>query len=351
MAIDPIVLTAASAGGQLVPEALTAGPDLSAWLFAVWLAGTLIAVALLLTRQAQYVASLGQLEPLSPGLFRAEHPGAGPAVVGALRPRIITPSDFEARFDASERQVILAHEHAHLARGDVPINALAAAAQCVCWFNPLMHVAAHLLRIDQELACDAAVLTRLPASRRLYAEVLLKTQIAHQRLPLGCHWPAGSEHPLKERIIMLKSPLPAVSRRAAGVAVVAALSLSAACAAWAANPRAPALITQPDWLAKPIGADLARFYPAQALKQGVTARALMSCRIDAAGRLQRCEVKDMAVTGENLPVGPNADMGFGVAMLQLAPLFQMKPTSGDGVATAGGEIRIPVRWTTPVGGT
>ena len=37
---------------------------------------------------------------------------------------------------------------------------------------------ARALRIDQELACDQAVVTRKPAQRRLYAEVLLKTQLA-----------------------------------------------------------------------------------------------------------------------------------------------------------------------------
>jgi hypothetical protein len=111
------------------------------------------------------------------------------------------------------------------------------------------------------------------------------------------------------------------------------------------------LITHPDWIAKPTGADIARLYPAQALKQGVAGRAVMTCRIDAVGKLRNCALNDVAVTGANLPVGPRADMGFGAATLRLGPLFQMKPTSGDGVATAGGEIRIPVRWTTPVGGT
>jgi protein TonB len=146
---------------------------------------------------------------------------------------------------------------------------------------------------------------------------------------------------------MLKSPLPAASRRTAGAVLVAVLSLGAACAAWATAPKTPTLIAQPDWIAKPTGADIKRLYPAQALKQGVTGKVVMTCRVDAAGKLQRCALNDVAVTGENLPVGPNADLGFGAATLKLAELFQMKPTSKDGVATAGGEIRIPVRWGLP----
>jgi TonB family protein len=192
----------------------------------LWIAGATVAAGLLLWRQARYMAAIARRE-------------AGPAVVGALRPRIVIPADFEARFDASEREVILAHEHAHLRAGDARINALAAASLCACWFNPLVHLAVYLMRLDQELACDAAVLGAFPKARRLYAEVLLKTQLATQPLPFGCHWPAAAEHPLKERIVMLKSPLPAPARRFAGVAVVALLSAAGAAAAWAAQPGQP----------------------------------------------------------------------------------------------------------------
>src|SRR5262249_53452290 len=69
---------------------------------------------------------------------------AGPAVAGVFNPRIITPADFEDRFEKSEREIILAHEKIHLANNDARINALVALLRCVCWFNPLMHVAAHL---------------------------------------------------------------------------------------------------------------------------------------------------------------------------------------------------------------
>jgi beta-lactamase regulating signal transducer with metallopeptidase domain len=176
------------------PRAMGAVPNLTTVLFGLWLVGALAAAALLLHRQSRFVASLGKLEPVpdaKPRRLRAEHSGVGPAVVGAFRPRIVTPSDFETRFAPDERDVVLAHEAVHLANGDARINALAAAIQCLAWFNPLIHLGVRALRIDQELACDAAVLGRFPAARRLYAEVLLKTQLATQPLPLGCHWPAG----------------------------------------------------------------------------------------------------------------------------------------------------------------
>jgi beta-lactamase regulating signal transducer with metallopeptidase domain len=191
----------------------------------VWLVGIAAMMIWLLRAQSRFQADV-----------RAGF--AGPAVVGVLRPRIVTPSDFEDRFDAPERTVILAHETIHLTRNDARINALVALSRCVLWFNPLIHIAAHLLRIDQEMACDAAVVERHPRAKALYASALLKAQLAARPLPLGCYWPAGTQHPLMERIEMLKKTSPGRLRRMAGVAALAVLACGAGVTAWAARPTA-----------------------------------------------------------------------------------------------------------------
>jgi TonB family protein len=315
-ALSPLMLSAGVAAARALST--MTGSGLSAAALAVWLTGAAFATGLLAWRQRRYMASTD----------------AGPAVVGALRPRIVTPADFEARFAPAEREVILAHEAAHLARGDAQANALAAAIQCACWFNPLVHLAVRRMRVDQELACDAAVLRRLPGLRRLYAEVLLKTQLAAEPLPLGCHWPAGSAHPLKERITMLRSPPPSRRRAAAGAAGVAAVSLAVACAAWAAQPPIGSLITAPVWTSRPAGADMARVYPPAALRKGLQGRATMTCRVDDAGRLRACRVESESPAGA----------GFGDAALQIADRFQMTSMSRDGKSRRGGLIRVPFRF-------
>ncbi len=99
---------------------------------------------------------------------------AGPAVLGFLRPRIVTPDGFQDHFTPQEQAAILAHERVHLARQDARINALAALLWCLCWFNPLIHLGARWLRIDQELACDASAVAG-SISRRDYAQALLKS--------------------------------------------------------------------------------------------------------------------------------------------------------------------------------
>lgn len=188
-----------------------------------WLAGAIAMLVWQLRNQSRFMAD-------------ARAGFAGPAVAGFLRPRIITPADFADRFDASERDVILAHERIHIARNDARINAAVALAQCLCWFNPLIHLAAHLMRIDQELACDAAVAHRHPKAKAVYAAALLKAQLAARPLPLGCYWPADSQHPLTERIEMLKRPSPTLHRRIAGASALALVAATAGLAAWASIP-------------------------------------------------------------------------------------------------------------------
>ena len=111
------------------------------------------------------------------------------------------------------------------------MNAVAALARCIFWFNPLVHFAARVFRLDQELACDAQVIERFPACRRVYADALIKTHAHGPALPVGCHWRGG--HALVQRVRHLARPTPRRVWRGAGVALSAILALGVSLAAWA----------------------------------------------------------------------------------------------------------------------
>jgi beta-lactamase regulating signal transducer with metallopeptidase domain len=204
-----------------------------AWLTAAWGVGAALFVAYVIGLQRAFVKGLGTLSD-SRGTLRAESSAGCPALIGVLRPRIVLPRDFETRYTTQEQSLILAHENIHLRRMDSLWNALTALSRCVFWFNPLIHVAASRMRVDQELACDAAVIERHPASRRTYAGAMLKTQLADTALPVGCHW--TSTHPFKERLEMIKNDIPTRARRALGGGLLAVTSIVVGYAAWAAEP-------------------------------------------------------------------------------------------------------------------
>jgi bla regulator protein blaR1 len=214
--------------------------DLEPWLIAVWTLGALMVLSEFIRQQNRFVRSLGRLTIVDREIVRAQTTVGCPALVGAWRPWIVLPTDFEQRYNSRERELILAHERCHRARGDAQINLLAAALRCVFWFNPLVHFAARRFRFDQELACDATVISRFPQARRSYADAMLKTQLADFGLPVGCHWQAfpsaRSNHPLQERITMLTKPLPGRLRLALGTATTLAIVMAGSYAAWAAQP-------------------------------------------------------------------------------------------------------------------
>jgi len=159
-------------------------------------------------------------------LRRARAGAAGPASVGLLHPRIVLPRDFATRYSPDEQALVLAHERAHIARGDLHANLLAALLQCAFWFNPLVHFGARAFRQDQELACDAAVMRQHPRQRRAYAEALLKSHTGGIA-PAGihCHW--QHSHPTKERIMSLSHTPPGTFRRLAGRCMLALLAAGA----------------------------------------------------------------------------------------------------------------------------
>ena len=222
--------TAASEGQSLTQATL--------WLV-VWGAGAALAAAWMVWQQLRFVRSLGWLQPGLQGSvhFAVDNTQMGPLLLGLLHPRIVLPADFASRYTAQEQAVILAHEQVHLQRRDVLANALACALQMLFWFNPLLHYAVNCFRLDQELACDAAVLQQHPQARQVYAAAILKTQLFSSGVPLACHW--QSHHPLKERILQLSQSAPNRARRRSAMAVLATVTLAACYGVWATE-QAPA---------------------------------------------------------------------------------------------------------------
>lgn len=329
----PILLAATAAANRATPP-LTA-PGLAPMILGLWIAGAGAAAIVISRRQIQFLRSLGRTLPSTTdaNMLRAERMGAGPAVVGVFRPKIVVPADFDLRFQSEARRLVLTHERIHLARGDATINALAAVFQCLAWFNPLVHFGAIRMRMDQELSCDAVVVSRFPEARRLYGQALLETQLASQALPLGCHWPAAGDHPLKERVLMLNSPLPSTITKLAAASLVVALAGAGAGLAWAADS-SPPLVAQPAWISHPTAEHVKMLYPAHALKAGQSGSALIDCNVGNDGLLRDCRVQEES---------PSA-AGFGAAAIRMSRYFQMEPVGRDGAPTSGGHVRVPIRF-------
>jgi beta-lactamase regulating signal transducer with metallopeptidase domain len=167
----PIVTEATSAP---TPVSRFARPDVV--LLALWFAGAVVGLAALLVglhrlarlaRGAQPLVS-GRLATIAADAARAHgvrRPvrlllSADQAFVvtwGLVRPRVLLPAT-AVEWSDERVQVVLAHELAHVRRGDWSLQLLATLVRSLYWFNPLVWIVSRQLRLESERACDDAVL-------------------------------------------------------------------------------------------------------------------------------------------------------------------------------------------------
>lgn len=149
----------------------------------------------------------------------------GPLAFGIWRKYVAFPRDFAERYDPVERNLALAHELGHHLRGDLIANWIALVVLALHWFNPVAWRAFRAFRADQELACDALVLSgRAPALRHAYGRAIVKS--AHGgAVSAACHLHTVNE--LKGRLKMLSKHNPkSRARVTTGIAGAAALTLA-----------------------------------------------------------------------------------------------------------------------------
>lgn len=150
-----------------------------------------------------------------------------PFVLGLARPRIYLP----VGLTENEKGHILAHEHAHLRRGDHLAKALAWLLVCLHWFNPLVWISFFLMERDMEFSCDElAVRGYSPAQRKEYSMTLLKLS-AGRRFVGGCPLAFG-ENNVKGRVINVMK----LKKTTLLVSILAAVLVAVVCIGCGANP-------------------------------------------------------------------------------------------------------------------
>ena len=250
--IQPTIARAATRAPASAAAA-TAAPAppvarVTAWLSpvaAVWLAGFLVAAAMLLTGIARLARIAARAERVRNGRWAratrsvSEAYGLSRQVVilqtdspdllatwGFLRPCVLLPAHAR-QWPVDRVHVVLCHELAHIRRHDWLVQIGAEALRTILWFNPLIWIACTRLRRDSEQACDDAVLGKGIAARDYAAHLLdLARQCRRPLSPWLSAVPMARPSTLERRIADMLNPRldrQALSRRA--VAVTAALLL------------------------------------------------------------------------------------------------------------------------------
>ena len=162
-----------AAGAAIAPGA---GKTALYWASRMWPVGVGCMVLYFLVSSLRLRRLVSGAEETERGVWESRQIPA-PFAFGFFRPKIYLPRGLAQE----HRGYILAHERAHIRRGDHLVKPLAFLLLAVYWFNPLLWLAYAMLSRDMELACDELVLRKMgPQAKRPYAQALLAAVTFHR---------------------------------------------------------------------------------------------------------------------------------------------------------------------------
>lgn len=160
----------------------------------------------LLARCARQSRALGLRQ--APALL-ASPDIASPQVSGSMHPVVLWPAS--SALSADEASLALAHELAHLKRGDLLSGWIPALAARLFFFHPLLRWAMSEYALNREAACDALAVEQQCVAPQDYGRLLLRLGVAH---PM--HAALAGASPtflnLKRRLTMLQQTTIAMPR-------------------------------------------------------------------------------------------------------------------------------------------
>lgn len=259
--LAPHTLTLQETGGGILSTALPASgaPTLSwfeanaTWLFWLWLAGALMLLVRatvawwrarsLVTRDfdamPEHVEIAARRLAVQLGAkrvrFRASARVASALVFGWLKPIIVLPAAALGRLTEAEIEALLAHELAHVMRGDFLVNLLQTIAECVLFYHPLVWWVSARMREERELCCDD-IAVAVCRDEVLYSRALLRLEELRMEPALAA---TGGRLALRIRRLLVGCESDRMNL-APGFALVLLLGVSVALLAQNAPPEPPA---------------------------------------------------------------------------------------------------------------
>jgi bla regulator protein blaR1 len=138
---------------------------------------------------------------------------ASPQVAGLYRPTVLLPAS--QLLTSEESAMALAHELAHLRRGDLWLVWVPAIAQRLFFFYPLVAWAMREYALNREAACDAQVLQQHRGAPQTYGRLLLRLGVAHP-MHSGLAGASPTFQNLKRRLTMLQQTVNDTTPRGRG---------------------------------------------------------------------------------------------------------------------------------------
>lgn len=246
---------------------------------------------------------------------------ASPFVLGLFRPRIYLPFSLEN----GERELVLAHERAHITAGDHIIKPLGWLLLAAHWYNPLVWLAYALFCRDIELACDERVVHSLSLSDRAdYSQALL--DLSRPRGGVRACPLAFGESSVKGRV---KSVL-SYKKPAFWLVLLAVVVCVGAAVCFLTDPKEEAEPVDDGDGGVVISARLEENFPAQVLDYA------FACTEEMAEELSYLGLKSAELTDLSCYAEVEAPEGGTLLLFRLGARFELEEP--ESVAPAGGMV-------------
>lgn len=246
---------------------------------------------------------------------------ASPFVLGLFRPRIYLPFSLEN----GERELVLAHERAHITAGDHIIKPLGWLLLAAHWYNPLVWIAYALFCRDIELACDERVVRGLSLSDRAdYSQALL--DLSRPRGGVRACPLAFGESSVKGRV---KSVL-SYKKPAFWLVLLAVVVCVGAAVCFLTDPKEEAEPVDDGDGGVVISARLEENFPAQVLDYA------FACTEEMAEELSYLGLKSAELTDLSCYAEVEAPEGGTLLLFRLGARFELEEP--ESVAPAGGMV-------------
>lgn len=161
----------------------------------IWLIGIVILITYVILSFLKLKSKIQTSVLLSDNVYVSENISS-PFVLGIIKPKIY----LSYNLSPEQTEHVIAHERAHIKRGDHIWKPLGFLILTVYWFNPLMWVGYILFCRDIELACDEKVIKKLDNNKKAdYSQALLSCSVSRPRIIAACPLAFG-EVSIKKRI-------------------------------------------------------------------------------------------------------------------------------------------------------